>query len=63
MAQEVRTVDQPVSQTIESDQPSVPGAIFLPPADIYETHDNLVVLAEAPGVPLDAIDITLERRY
>jgi HSP20 family molecular chaperone IbpA len=63
MAQEVRTVDQPVSQTVESGQPSAPRAMFLPPADIYETHDNLVMLAEAPGVPLDAIDITLDRRY
>ena len=63
MAREVRTVDQPVSQTVESGQPSALRAIFLPPAEIYETHDNLVVLEEAPGVPLDAIDITLERRY
>jgi len=36
--------------------------MFLAPADIYETH-YLVVLAEASGVPLDAMDLTLERRY
>jgi hypothetical protein len=31
--------------------------MFLPPADIYKTHDSLVVLAEASGVPLDAMEI------
>jgi HSP20 family molecular chaperone IbpA len=36
--------------------------MFLPPADIYETRDNIVVLAEMPGVALDGVDITLERR-
>lgn len=40
-----------------------PSAMFLPPADIYGTHDYLVVLAEVSGAPLDAMDITLERRY
>ncbi len=34
----------------------------MPPADIYETRDNIVVLAEMPGVPPDGVDITLERR-
>ena len=37
--------------------------MFLAPADIYETRDYLVVLAEASGVPLDAMDLTLKRRY
>ena len=36
--------------------------MFLPPADIYETRDNIVVLAEMPGVAPDGVDITLERR-
>jgi HSP20 family molecular chaperone IbpA len=34
----------------------------LPPADIYETRDKIVVLAELPGVAPDAVEITLERR-
>jgi HSP20 family molecular chaperone IbpA len=36
--------------------------MFLPPADIYETRDDIVVLAEMPGVALDGMVITLERR-
>ena len=62
MAQEVRTVDQQVPPTVESSRRSAPRPTFLPPADIYETRDNIVVLAEMPGVALDSVDITLERR-
>ena len=62
MAQEVRTVEQRTPQTTETGQGSAPRPTFLPPADIYETRDNIVVLAEMPGVALDGVDITLERR-
>ena len=62
MAQEARTVGQPVLQTVERDQRAAPRPVFLPPADIYETRDNIVVLAEMPGVAPDGVDITLERR-
>jgi HSP20 family protein len=62
MAQEVRTVDQRTPVTTESGQRTGPRPVFVPPADIYETGDNIVVLAEMPGVAPDGIDITLERR-
>jgi len=62
MAKELRTVDQQTPQTIEDGQRSAPRPTFLPPADIYETRDNIVVLAEMPGVAFDGVDITLERR-
>ena len=62
MAQELRTVDQQTPQTIEDGQRSAPRQRFLPPAEIYETRDDVVVLAEMPGVALDGVDITLERR-
>jgi len=39
-----------------------PRPIFLPPADICETNDAIVVMAEMPGVGPDEVDITLERR-
>jgi HSP20 family molecular chaperone IbpA len=29
--------------------------MFLPPADIYETRDNIVVLAEMPGAILSGL--------
>jgi HSP20 family protein len=68
MAQEVKTVEQRAPQTLEGAKEVAnrsPGAtkpIFVPPADIYETGDNIVVLCEMPGVGSDAVDITLERR-
>jgi len=62
MAQEVRTVEQRTPPTTVTGQRSASRPMFLPPADIYETHDNIVVLAEMPGVALDGVDITLERR-
>jgi len=62
MAQNVRTIGQSVPQTAETGQRPVPRPVFLPAADIYETRDNIVVLAEMPGVAPDGVDITLERR-
>jgi HSP20 family protein len=62
MAQEVRTVDQRTPATTESGQRTGAWPVFVPPADIYETGNNIVVLAEMPGVAPDGVDITLERR-
>ena len=60
MAQEVRTTDQRTPATTRERTPDRP--VFVPPADIYETRDNIVVVAEMPGVAPDGVDITLERR-
>jgi HSP20 family protein len=66
MAQQVRTVEQQTPATRESareaGQRTPPRPVFLPPADIYETKDNIVVLAEMPGVSSEGVDISLERR-
>ena len=61
MAQEVGTVQQQTPST-ESAQRMPPRPVFMPPADIYETEDNIVVLAEMPGVSSEGVDISLERR-
>jgi HSP20 family molecular chaperone IbpA len=34
---------------------------FIPRADIYETEDNIVVVADLPGVDENSVDITLEK--
>jgi len=61
MAQEVRAVDQrPPAPESREHRPNRP--VFVPPSDIYETKDSIVVLAEMPGVASDGVDITLERR-
>jgi HSP20 family protein len=61
MVQEVSTVEQRMPQTTggarEASRP-----VFIPPADIYETGDDLVIMCEMPGVASDGVDITLERR-
>jgi len=37
-----------------------PGAYFQPAVDIFETREELVVVADMPGVPPDGIDIHLD---
>ena len=63
MAQEVQTTQQQrTPSTTEAGQRVPSRPVFLPPADIYETHNSIVVMAEMPGVPPDGVEITLERR-
>lgn len=37
------------------------GKLFTPRADIYETQEQLLILADMPGVKQESIDITLEQ--
>lgn len=37
-----------------------PGTSFQPPVDIFETLDELVVVADMPGVQPDGVDVDLE---
>ena len=62
MAQEVRTTHQQTPAATGGTQRMPSRPVFLPPADIYETKDSIIVLAEMPGVPPDGVDLTLERR-
>jgi HSP20 family protein len=62
MAQNVRTVDQPTPPANVNRERRAERPVFVPPSDIYETPDSIVVLAEMPGVAPDGVDITLERR-
>lgn len=36
--------------------------VFVPPADIYETKDHIVLQIEMPGVAPEDVDVQLERR-
>lgn len=36
--------------------------VYAPRADIFETDQGLVVLADMPGVSADGVDVTLERQ-
>ena len=62
MAQEVRNIDQRTPPTMEHRDRVPNRPVFVPPSDIYETKDSIVVLAEMPGVAPDGVDLTLERR-
>ncbi len=35
--------------------------VFIPRADIYETEDAIIVLADVPGADENSLDITLEK--
>ena len=37
------------------------GREFIPRADIYETDESVVVMADMPGVPASGVDISLEK--
>ena len=62
MAQEVGNIDQRTPPTTEHRDRIPNRPVFVPPSDIYETKESIVVLAEMPGVAPDGVDITLERR-
>lgn len=57
------------TQTLEKPTTSVPaasertrsGRTYLPAVDIFETKDELVLLADLPGVKLENLDIHFER--
>src|ERR1041385_3873235 len=37
-----------------------PGTYFRPPVDIYESSDEIVLVADLPGVTPDGLDVNLE---
>jgi HSP20 family molecular chaperone IbpA len=39
-----------------------PAPTFLPPADIYETSDAVVMLLEMPGADPQSLNVTLDKR-
>lgn len=62
-SKEIQTQDtekQEVEVT-EGTERTRPGKAYIPRADIYETDNSLVIVADMPGVGKDAVDITLEK--
>jgi len=47
-----------VETTVEHTQPI---RTYTPRVDIFETDDNIVILADMPGIGEDSVDITLEK--
>jgi len=51
---------KPKEKAERAHEPTRSGAYFVPQVDIFETPDELRVLADMPGVPPDGVDIHLE---
>jgi HSP20 family protein len=47
-------------QKAERQESTRSGAYFQPPVDIYENRDELVLVADMPGVTPDGLDVHLE---
>jgi HSP20 family molecular chaperone IbpA len=51
---------KPKQKAERTDESTRPGAYFTPAVDIFETKDELVMLADMPGVIADELDVHLE---
>lgn len=47
-------------ELVSQQEKTVPARYYVPPTDIFETEDALVVVMEVPGVEKKDIDINLE---
>lgn len=62
MSQEVATTAGRDVQRLNGGEATRTRPTWRPRADIYETDDSVVVLAEMPGVAPDGTEVTLERQ-
>ena len=51
---------RPKQKVERAEEATRPGTYFQPTVDIFETPEELVVLADMPGVPGDGLDIRLD---
>jgi HSP20 family molecular chaperone IbpA len=51
---------RPKQKVERREEATRPGVYFQPPVDIFETRDELVLLADMPGVPPEGVDVDLE---
>lgn len=57
-----KSLDSVEKQELESrEEETVPGKFYVPPTDIHETPEALVLTMEMPGVEKDKIDVRLEK--
>ncbi|MBS3820807.1 MAG: Hsp20 family protein [Bacteroidetes bacterium] len=49
------------TQLQQGTEPTREGRLFMPPTDIRETNDSIVLTADMPGVKPDGVDVTLEK--
>ncbi|HLK10504.1 MAG TPA: Hsp20/alpha crystallin family protein [Candidatus Binatia bacterium] len=51
---------RPKQKVERREESTRPGRYFAPAVDILETNDEIVLLADMPGVPADAVDVHLD---
>jgi HSP20 family molecular chaperone IbpA len=54
-------VEKQEVEVVEGTERTRPGKAYIPRADIYETNNELVIVADMPGVAENSLDITLEK--
>lgn len=54
-------VEKQEAEVVEGTERTRPVKAYVPRADIYETNDQLVIVADMPGVDEKSLDITLEK--
>ena len=58
---QTQDVEKQEVEVAEGTERTRPGRAYVPRADIYETEEALVLLADMPGVDQNTLDITLEK--
>ena len=62
MADDTKTLQKTDAQTGEVvERRRAANKVFTPRADIFETAESIVVVADMPGVDESSVDITLEK--
>jgi len=61
MATQMQTTKKQEAQPATGAERISPRRVFLPRCDIYETENEIVIVADMPGVDEKSIDITLEK--
>ena len=61
MTEETNIVEKQEAAPLEGTEHTRDCPCFVPQTDIYETDQEVVVVADMPGVDAESVDITLER--
>ncbi|MHB8135844.1 MAG: Hsp20/alpha crystallin family protein [Anaerolineaceae bacterium] len=63
MTEELRKTESQKDEMVEQEQVerTRETRLFMPRVDIYETKENIYLVADIPGADQDSIDITLEK--
>jgi len=61
MANELMEMNKQEVVSPDNAEQTRPQKLYTPATDIYETQEQLIVLADMPGVKQDGVDITLEQ--